>query len=71
MSNSTLVGQSSLASDRNTGLSRSLGTQGPDPRAWVAEVSVPDSNLACQTQSTPIHFAIQSLSRSVSAGLYR
>ena len=66
MSNSTLVAPTSSASDGNAGLSRSLGTQGPDRRAWVAEVSVPERNLACQTQLAPIHFAIQPRSRLVS-----
>ena len=69
MSNSTLVGPTSFASDGKAGLRRSLGTQGPDRRVRVAEVSVPDRNLACQTQSAPIHFATQPLSWSVSIGL--
>ena len=59
----------SSASDGNAGLSRSLGTQGPDRRVWVAEVSVPERYLACQTQLAPIHLAIQCLRRWVSVTL--
>ena len=53
MSNSTPVAPTSSASDGNAGLSRFLGTQGPDRRAWVAEVSVLERKLACQTQLAP------------------
>ena len=53
------------------GVSSRFGMRGPDRRVSVAEVSVPDRNLACQIQLAPIHFAIQALSRSVSVGLCR
>ena len=43
--------------------------QGPGRRVWVAEVSVPERNLACQIQLVPIQLAIQCLRRWASGGL--